>query len=106
MKLRTPETQNGHGLPVGRLTDSGVRLEFDTTGSASTGAIEPGVYALAVTADAYLACGSDPVAGDIAGSLPVPAFGQMTVLISAGDRIAVRGIADAGALFAVKLGSA
>lgn len=106
MKLRTPETQNGHGLPVGRLTDSGVRLEFDAAASVATGAIEPGVYALAVTADAYLACGSDPVAGDIAGSMPVPAFAQMTVLISAGDRFAVRGVAESGVLFAVKLGAA
>lgn len=106
MKLRTPETQNGGALPVGRLTDTGVRLEFDATGSVATGALEPGVYALAVTADAYLACGSDPIAGDLAGSMPVPAFGQMTVLISTGDQIAVRGIADAGVLFAVKLGAA
>lgn len=106
MKIRTPETQNGGALPVGRLTDTGVRLEFDAAASVATGALEPGVYALSVTADAYMSCGSDPVAGDLAGSLPVPALGQMTVLISAGDQIAARGIAEAGTLFAVKLGSA
>lgn len=106
MKIRTPETQNGGALPVGRLTDTGLRIEFDAADSVATGALEPGVYALSVTVDAYMSCGSDPVAGDLAGSLPVPAFGQMAVLISAGDRIAVRGIAEAGALFAVKLGAA
>jgi hypothetical protein len=106
MKIRTPETQNGGALPVGRLTDVGVRVEFDAAGSVSTGALEPGVYAISVTSDAYLSCGSDPLAGDLAGSLPVPAFGQMTVLVTAEDRIAVRGIAEPGALFAVKLGAA
>ena len=106
MKIRTPETQNGGALPVGRLTDSGVRVEFDAAASVSTGALEPGVYALAVTANAYLSCGSDPLSGDAAGSIPVPAFGQMTLLVTAGDRFAVRGMADPGVLFAVKLGSA
>lgn len=106
MKLRTPETQNGGALPVGRLTDVGVRLEFDAAASVATGALEPGVYAIATTADAYISCGSEPDAGDLAGSLPVPAFGQMTVLIASGDRIAARGFSESGVLFAVKLGAA
>ena len=104
MRLRTPENQNGEALGVGRLmTPQGIRIGFTETGSTHTAALDEGVYLVSVSAPAFVSIGSNVTAGDLAGSFPLGAGGSGFFRVKAGDRVAVRGVEGAGALFVLPL---
>ncbi len=104
MRLRTPENQNGEALGVARLvTASGLRVAFTETGSTHTAALDDGVYLVSVSAPAFVSIGSNVTAGDIAGSFPLGAGGSGFFRVKTGDRVAVRGVEGAGALFVLPL---
>lgn len=104
MRLRTPENQNGEALGVGRLmTASGLRVAFTETGSTHTAALDEGVYLVSVSAPAFVSIGANAAAGDLAGSFPLGAGGAGYFRVKTGDRVAVRGVEGAGALFVIAL---
>jgi len=98
VQIRTPTDQNGNGLPVARL-DTSRAVQVAVTSNIETIALEPGVWLLISSVNAFFA--QRPLDAPAGPLLPLGMMSQFWLAVGDGDIVELAAIDDLDEGFAV-----